>query len=192
MHSTRRHQPRPLLLCFCSAHMHLPVLLQMNSELQPGQASYCFPCLCFFSLTVTLPQMLFGPPHPHTQPSLEAMDTLNLNSRPWTSAPHLVPWEQNRLWFISLTSLKETGCKECLAQRRPRKHRPHLSSICQSPDHPWDFLGSSVVENPDASAGDTGNMGSIPESGRSPGGGNGNPPQDSCLKKPHWQRNLAG
>ena len=37
----------------------------------------------------------------------------------------------------------------------------------------------SVVENLPASAGDTG---SIPGSGRSPGGGNGNPLQYSCLE----------
>ena len=38
-----------------------------------------------------------------------------------------------------------------------------------------DFLGSAVVKNPPANAGDAGNVGSIPESGRSPGVGNGNP-----------------
>ena len=40
------------------------------------------------------------------------------------------------------------------------------------------FPGGSVVKNPPANAGD---MGSIPGSGRSPGEGNGNPLQDSCL-----------
>ena len=35
------------------------------------------------------------------------------------------------------------------------------------------FPGSSVVKNPPASAGDTGDAGSIPWSGKSPGGGNG-------------------
>ena len=33
-------------------------------------------------------------------------------------------------------------------------------------------------------AGDTGDAGSIPESGRSPGGGHGNPLQCSCLENP--------
>ena len=46
-----------------------------------------------------------------------------------------------------------------------------------------------MVKNPPASAGDTG---SIPRSGRSPGGGHGNPFQDSCLEKSHGQRRLAG
>ena len=39
-----------------------------------------------------------------------------------------------------------------------------------------------MVKNPPASAGDTGDMASIPGSGRSSGAGNGNPLQDSCLK----------
>ena len=39
-----------------------------------------------------------------------------------------------------------------------------------------------VVKNPPANAGDTRNTGSIPGSGRSPGEGNGNPLQCSCLE----------
>ena len=38
-----------------------------------------------------------------------------------------------------------------------------------------------MVKNLPANAGDAGDMISIPESGRSPGKGNGNPLQDSCL-----------
>ena len=37
-----------------------------------------------------------------------------------------------------------------------------------------------------------GDLGSIPELGRFPGGGHGNPPQYSCLENPHGQRSLAG
>ena len=44
------------------------------------------------------------------------------------------------------------------------------------------FPDGSVVKNPPVTAGDTGNTGSIPGSGRSPGGGNGNPLQYSCLE----------
>ena len=43
------------------------------------------------------------------------------------------------------------------------------------------FPGGSVVKNPPGDARDTG---SIPGSGSSPGGGNGNPLQYSCLKNP--------
>ena len=41
-----------------------------------------------------------------------------------------------------------------------------------------------MVENSPASAGDARDVGSIHESGRSPGGGNGNPLQYSCLGNP--------
>ena len=41
-----------------------------------------------------------------------------------------------------------------------------------------------MVNNPTADAGATGDMGSIPGLGRSPGGGNGNPLQFSCLENP--------
>ena len=46
------------------------------------------------------------------------------------------------------------------------------------------FPGGPVVKNPPASAGDIGDMGSIPGLGRSPGEGNGNPFQYSCLENP--------
>ena len=41
-----------------------------------------------------------------------------------------------------------------------------------------------VVKNLSANAGDVRDTGSIPGLGRSPGGGNGNPLQYSCLKNP--------
>ena len=39
-----------------------------------------------------------------------------------------------------------------------------------------------VVKNPPANAGNARDVGSIPELGRFPGVGNGNPLQDSCLE----------
>ena len=45
----------------------------------------------------------------------------------------------------------------------------------------WGFPGGTVVKNPPANAGDTGDVGPIPVSGRSPGG-DGNPLQYSCLE----------
>ena len=41
-----------------------------------------------------------------------------------------------------------------------------------------------MVENLPANAGDAGDMGSVPGSGRSPREGNGNPLQYSCLRIP--------
>ena len=53
-----------------------------------------------------------------------------------------------------------------------------------------------MVKNPPASAGDARETSSIPGSGRSPGEGNGNPLQYSCLKNPMdrgaWQATVHG
>ena len=49
-----------------------------------------------------------------------------------------------------------------------------------------------VIKNPSANTEDIRDEGLIPGSGRSPGGENGNPLQNSCLENPHAQRSLAG
>ena len=55
------------------------------------------------------------------------------------------------------------------------------------------FCSGSVVNNPPTNSGD---MGSIPGSGRSLGGGNGNPLQYSCLENPMdrgaWRATVYG
>ena len=51
------------------------------------------------------------------------------------------------------------------------------------------FLGGSDGKESAYNAGD---MGLIPGSGRSPGGGHGYPLQYSCLENPHGQRSLMG
>ena len=43
---------------------------------------------------------------------------------------------------------------------------------------------AQLVKNPTANAGDARGMDSIPESGRSPGGGHGNPLQYACPENP--------
>ena len=54
------------------------------------------------------------------------------------------------------------------------------------------FPAGSVVKNPPANAGNTGDTrGSIPGSGRCPGGGNGNPLQYSLFRKSHRQSSLV-
>ena len=56
--------------------------------------------------------------------------------------------------------------------------------------------GGSVVKNPPVNAGDPGDLDSVPELGRSPGGGNGNPLQYSCLENPMdrgaWRAEVHG
>ena len=53
-----------------------------------------------------------------------------------------------------------------------------------------------MVKNPPANVGDARDVGSIPGLGRSPGGGNGNPLQYSCLVNPMdsgaWQATVHG
>ena len=48
----------------------------------------------------------------------------------------------------------------------------------------WGAPGGAVAEDLLASAGGTGDTSSVPGSGRSPGGGNSNPLQDSCQDNP--------
>ena len=54
------------------------------------------------------------------------------------------------------------------------------------------FPDGKAVYNHPANIGDTANVGSIPELGRSSGVRNGNPIQYSCLENFHEQRSLAG
>ena len=58
--------------------------------------------------------------------------------------------------------------------------------VCNVILHYMGFLGASIVKNPPANAGATG---SVPGSGRFPGGGNGIPFQYSCLD---GQESLVG
>ena len=51
----------------------------------------------------------------------------------------------------------------------------------------WGFPGAAMVNNLSADAGNTRDVGSIPGLGRSPGEGNGNPLQYSCLEN-HMDR----
>ena len=59
-----------------------------------------------------------------------------------------------------------------------------------------DFPGGSAVKNPPANAGDVTDLGSVPGSGRSPGGRNGNLLQYSGLENPldrgAWRATVQG
>ena len=56
----------------------------------------------------------------------------------------------------------------------------------------WASQVALVVKNLPASAVDIRDAGSVPGSGRCPGGGHGNPLKYSCLENPHGQRSLVG
>ena len=56
----------------------------------------------------------------------------------------------------------------------------------------WAWQMELVVKNLSAKAGDVTDTGSIPGSGRPPGGGHGTPLQYPCLENPHGQRSVGG
>ena len=60
----------------------------------------------------------------------------------------------------------------------------------------WKVIGGSVVKNLPASAGDARDTNSIPQSGRSPEEGHGNPLQHPCPENPMdreaWQATIRG
>ena len=59
-----------------------------------------------------------------------------------------------------------------------------IISDCNSPRKGEGLPGGSAVKESAFNAGASGDSGSIPGSGRSPGGGHGNPLQYSCLENP--------
>ena len=75
--------------------------------------------------------------------------------------------------FVSLTL-----CLVSIAVTSSQMYRHNLVCLALLPG----FLGGSGVKNPPANAGDLGDPGSTPGSGRSPGEGNGNLLQYSCLE----------
>ena len=58
------------------------------------------------------------------------------------------------------------------------------SDLCNVLYYPWSSLVAQTVKASAYNAYHVGDLGSIPGSGRSPGEGNGNPLQYSCLEKP--------
>ena len=86
--------------------------------------------------------------------------------------------EREEKIFKSLTSMS------CSTEEEP-SNDPEFCLVGSL--HLMSFPGGSVVKNLPASAGDTGDMGSIPGSGRFPGIGNGHPLQYSCLETPRTE-----
>ena len=66
-------------------------------------------------------------------------------------------------------------------QRQVSQPQHYCHFFCRMLYHVWASLVVQMIKNPPANAGD---LGSIPGSGRSPGGGNGNPLQYCCLENP--------
>ena len=68
----------------------------------------------------------------------------------------------------------------------------HPTFLCHGVLNSKSFPDGLVVKNLPTNAGNTGDAGSIPGSGRFPGGGNGNPLPVFLPGKSHGQRSLAG
>ena len=81
-------------------------------------------------------------------------------------------------------AMKSILTKRCVSTPRGRV----LRQISQGVKEDGAFQMVRVVKNPPAKAGDMRDTGSIPGSGRSPGGGHGNPLQYSCLENPMDRR----
>ena len=125
-------------------------------------------------------------------PILSSYASLHLGSLlslpPVRCLPQLILWE-TRLWvhtntFLSLIwvvtwkqSSTTLSCSAFSLLTFPQLFI-NASSVVGS------FSGGAVVKNPPANAGDPRDTGSIPGSGRSPGVGNGNLLQYSCLGNP--------
>ena len=91
---------------------------------------------------------------------------------------HLKYWRKHqiKLWIRNLAYLILT-------------HQSQVETLTLQIKGNYPGIGASqvtpVVKNPPANAGDIREAGSILELGRSPGGGNGNPLQCSCLEERH-------
>ena len=104
----------------------------------------------------------------YTFSSVQSLSCVQLFATPWIAARQ-----------ASLSITNSQSLPKLMAIELVYTHTNIYMSVCLSPA--LVFLGSSVVKNLSASAGD---VGLIPGLERSPGEGSGEPVQDSCLGNP--------
>ena len=135
--------------------------------------------------SLTIPPRILSPLAKFVLYVCEFVSVLKMNS---THLRH--PWDQELLRGHSPTSLWSLASIYSHSPPVPFSlpfhcanlmRRPVLSAVEQGLRLIMDFQGDSMVKNPPVNAGD---MGLIPESGRCPSEGNGNPLQYSCLGNP--------
>ena len=109
-------------------------------------------------------------------------------------------WQRTRWLDDTINSMDMSLCKlwEMVKDREAWHAAGHGGAKNQTRLSNWPatkrgYLGGSVVKNPPANAGEPD---SIPRLGRSPGEGNGNPRQHSCLENPMdrraWRATVPG
>ena len=130
----------------------------------------------------------------------------------FTVKPHVLPWSHHGVTMLEILeyyAAASSGVLWLLSVTWPvplsapcRVSSTFVCSpLCPPPRRfsvPVRLLGlpgDSVVKNMSADAGDTGNVGFLPGSGRSPRVGNGNPLQNSCweipwTEEPDWLESL--
>ena len=87
--------------------------------------------------------------------------------------------------LLSMVALQSNGRKMVFSINMTRSSECLFEKIYHGTySNHWASCMVLVVKNPPTNAGDARDMGSVPGSGRSPGGGNGNPQQYSRLKNP--------
>ena len=116
---------------------------------------------------VSSPGMETGPP---------ALGALSLNHCTTTEVPWAILTLGPELWLRQSNQKEETVR---LVSKEKKRSKYVLSN-----DIANQLLGFPGSSNGKESACNTGDLGLIPESGRSPGEGHGNPLQYSCLKNP--------
>ena len=87
-------------------------------------------------------------------------------------------WSTSLLFMIIIAATAAAVINDRTTGRFQRENAKSLPTFTKA------SLVVLVVNNLPASAGDIRDVGSIPRSGRSPGGGHGNPLQYSCLGNP--------
>ena len=102
-----------------------------------------------------------------------------------------VSWERSQAPRLRCTGLGSSAVRGILPDQEsnPRllQWQVDSSSLSHQAEAQRPLLGSQmalVIKNLSANAGDVRDTGSIPGSGKSPGGGNGDPLQYSCLENP--------
>ena len=95
-----------------------------------------------------------------------------LTGRSWSQSPYLRDFLNTQPKEAPIANILSCMMLLSFAAFNPVCHYVRASQV------------ALVVKNPSANAGDIKDVGSIPGSGRSPGGGHGNPLQCSCLENP--------